>query len=102
MQLNKMSDKVVSIPNFSNSQCTHTNSTTIVAILIYSVSTELLDTVLCLLDIYEIMESPSFMQYYVTDFLVFEHDAQFASQNAAIFPLDLLLINNPYPGDHFT
>ncbi|PHU15563.1 hypothetical protein BC332_16768 [Capsicum chinense] len=47
-----------------------TNSITVVAMLLYSDSAELLDTVFCFFDFHDTSESPSFTKYPETDFLV--------------------------------
>lgn len=81
-----------------NRPCTQTNSATVVAILMYSASAELLETVLCFFDFQEIKEFPNLMQYPVTDFLESIQDAQSASQKAVTLLDDVLLINRPIPG----
>jgi len=57
-------------------------SVTVVAMLLYSASAELLETVVCLLDFQDTTEVPTLMKYPVTDFLVRGQDAQSASQKA--------------------
>jgi len=85
-------------PNSLNKPYNHTNSATVVAMLLYSASAELLDTVCCFFDFQEIRESPYFIPKPVTNFLDNKQDAQSASQYAVTFPEFLLLIRRPSAG----
>nr|XP_016436341.1 PREDICTED: uncharacterized protein LOC107762491 [Nicotiana tabacum] len=64
-------------------------------------STELLEIVFCFFAFQEIRDSPSLMQYPVTDFLDIGQDAQSKSQKAFICWLLLLDIMMPIPGYFF-
>jgi len=57
-------------------------SVTVVAMLLYSASAELLETIDCFLDFHDTTEIPNLIKYSVTDFLVRGQDAQSASQKA--------------------
>ena len=75
-----------------------TSSYTVEAMLLYSYSAELLDTVVCFFDFQEINESPNLTKKPDTDLFVFGHDAQSESQYTTIVLDLLLLIKIPKPG----
>ncbi|OIT33097.1 beta-glucosidase 16 [Nicotiana attenuata] len=86
-----------SISSLSN-VVSHTTSDTALAILLYSASAELLDTVFCFFDFHEIKELPYFTKKPDTDFLILGHEAQSASQYTLNMLLLLLLSRIPIPG----
>lgn len=96
-QCNSIGNEILALISCSK-PCSQTNSATLVAMLLYSTSAEVLEMVFCFLDFHETRDSPILMQKTVTDFLDTTHEAQSASQKELILSDILLLINKPKPG----